>query len=269
MDSSNSTQSNDKQAQRVMHPLKFRLLQVKNISQTSPLMKRITLTGTDLGDFVSASPDDHVKVFFPKPGEEKPLIPKLGPNGPEIGDGENRPIMRDFTPVRFDNQARELELEFFLHEEGDATAWAKQAQVGQYLGVGGPRGSLVVPYAFDWYLLVGDESALPSFTRRLAELPANAKALVFVEISNADEKREFQSKAAVDVHWIIRSREEAGSSELFKQTILKTTFPHGDYFTWIATELQCSKDLKELLETVRGANPDWVKGTGYWKKDPT
>ena len=57
----------NKTSQRVMHPLKFRLLQVKDITQTSPLMKKIALTGEDLADFVSASPDDHVKVFFPKP----------------------------------------------------------------------------------------------------------------------------------------------------------------------------------------------------------
>jgi NADPH-dependent ferric siderophore reductase len=265
MDKQPSSQTH--KSERVMHPLKFRLLQVKQINHSSPLMKRITLTGEDLADFVSASPDDHVKVFFPKPGEEKPIVPKAGPNGPEIGDGENRPIMRDFTPVRFDNAAKELELEFFLHDQGDATTWAKQAQVGQYLGVGGPRGSLVVSYDFDWYLLVGDEAALPSFTRRLLELPAGSKALVFVEVSSSEEIRKFQSPAEIDVHWIVRSREEAGSSDLFKKTILKSTFPHGDYYTWIATELQCSKDLKELLETVRGANPEWIKATGYWKKN--
>lgn len=255
------------QTQRVMHPLKFRLLKVKQITQASPLMKRITLTGEDLADFVSASPDDHVKVFFPKPGEEKPVVPIAGPNGPVVPEGEDRPIMRDFTPVRFDNSACELDLEFFLHEDGDATTWAKQAQVGQYLGVGGPRGSHVVAYDFDWYLLIGDECAIPSFTRRLNELPANSKALVFVEVSNSEEVRKFESKAELDVHWIVRPKEEAGSSEMFKKTILKSTFPHGDYYSWIATELQCAKDLKELLETVRGANPDWIKSTGYWKKE--
>lgn len=254
-----------RQPQSVRHNLKFRLLQVKAITDISPRMRRITLTGEDLADFVSASPDDHVKVFFPKPGESMPVIPEVGPQGPVFPEGA-KPIMRDYTPRRYDNAAKELDLEFFLHEEGAAADWARHAQVGQYLGVGGPRGSLVVPYDFDWYLLVGDECAIPSFARRLAELPDNTEALVFVEIGNESEKREFESKAKVTVTWVSRKTHQPGDSALLKETLLRSNFPHGEYFSWIATELQCSKDIKELLETVRGANPEWIKATGYWKK---
>lgn len=253
--------------ERVMHPLKFRLLRVKAVIQLSEHMKRITLTGEDLADFNSASPDDHVKVFFPKPGELKPRVPEVGPSGPVIPEGEDRPIMRDYTPVRFDNAAKELDLEFFLHESSAATTWAKGAQVGHYLGIGGPRGSMIVPYDFDWYLMIGDEAAIPSFTRRLRELPAGVTALVFIEVGGPADVRTFESQALVQTQWIYRGARSAGSPELLKKEVLKTAFPHGDYFSWIATELQCSKDLKEMLETVRGANPDWIKATGYWKKD--
>ena len=54
---------------RVRHPLKFRLLRVERVDALSPALVRVTLTG-DLSDFVSASFDDHVKVFFPANGEE-------------------------------------------------------------------------------------------------------------------------------------------------------------------------------------------------------
>lgn len=257
-----------RQPQLVRHNLKFRLLQVKSITDISPRMKRITLTGEDLADFYSASPDDHVKVFFPKPGEEMPVVPEAGPQGPVFPEGA-KPIMRDYTPRRFDNAAKELDLEFFLHEKGPAAEWARSAQIGNYLGVGGPRGSTVVPYDFDWYLLIGDECAIPSFARRLSELPANAEAVVVVEIGNESEKREFESKAQVTTHWVLRENNPPGTAVKLKETVLKATLPHGDYFCWIATELQTSKELKELVETVRGANPEWVKATGYWKKNET
>lgn len=68
--------------------------------------------------------------------------------------------------------------------------------------------------------------------------------------------------------WVPHSGKDPGGSELLKDAILKTSFPYGDYFTWISAESQCVKDLKEFLETIRGANADWIKATGYWKKDP-
>ncbi|AHZ83726.1 NADPH-dependent ferric-chelate reductase [Bdellovibrio bacteriovorus] len=257
-----------RQPQSVRHNLKFRLLQVKSITDLSPRMRRITLTGEDLADFYSASPDDHVKVFFPKPGEKMPVVPELGPQGPVFPEGE-KPIMRDYTPRRYDNATKELDLEFFLHEKGPAADWARTAQIGSYLGVGGPRGSTVVPYDFDWYLLIGDECAIPSFARRLSELPANAEAVVVVEIGSESEKRDFESQARVTTHWVLRENHPPGTAAKLKESVLKALLPHGDYFCWIATELQTSKELKELVETVRGANPDWVKATGYWKKHET
>lgn len=253
-----------RQPQRVMHTLKFRTLEVKNISSLTPKTKRVLFTSPDLSDFVSGSPDDHIKLFFPKPGESTIAQPVLGPEGPLIPEGT---IMRDYTPLRYDNGKQELEIEFFLHEDGPATNWAKHAQVGFKIGAGGPRGSMIVPYDFDWYLMIGDESAIPSFSRRLKELPASAKALLFIETSSELEKREFLSDAKFEVHWVFRENQEAGSDELLKNAILKKSFPHGDYFTWISTELECSKKLRELLETVRGANSEWIKATGYWRKN--
>ena len=90
---------------RVRHPLKRRLLEVARVKMVTPHLKRVTLTGADLDDFVSASFDDHVKVFLPLPGQTKPLF----------GEGDEKPIARDFTPRRYDREARELDLEFVLH----------------------------------------------------------------------------------------------------------------------------------------------------------
>ena len=70
--------------------------------------------------------------------------------------------MRDYTPRRHDAEAGTLEIDFALHEAGPATQWAEQAKVGDLLGVGGPRGSFIVPTDFDWHLLIGDDTALPA-----------------------------------------------------------------------------------------------------------
>ena len=48
------------------------------------------------------------------------------------------------------------------HDGGPATSWAKAAVPGDTLEIGGPRGPTIVANDFDWFLLVGDETALPA-----------------------------------------------------------------------------------------------------------
>ena len=55
---------------RVRHEPRRRLLTVRQVERITPTMARMTLDG-DLAGFVSASYDDHVKVFFPLPGDTR------------------------------------------------------------------------------------------------------------------------------------------------------------------------------------------------------
>lgn len=89
-------------AQRVRHPIKIRQLQIKRITELSPFMRRITLTGDDLPGFVSASFDDHIKLLVPQQKGEVPVMPTLGDKGLVFPDGQPLPAMRDYTPRRYD-----------------------------------------------------------------------------------------------------------------------------------------------------------------------
>lgn len=124
------TISRDLTVQRVRHPLKMRLLQVLRTQLLSPQLLRVTLGGDDLADFTSSSFDDHIKVFFPAPGAERPVLPVVGPDGIVFPEGQPRPQARDYTPRRYDPVARELDIEFVLHGDGPASTWAAQARPG-------------------------------------------------------------------------------------------------------------------------------------------
>jgi NADPH-dependent ferric siderophore reductase len=185
----------DRVVTRVRHEVKMRRLEVRRSEGLSPSMVRLVLAGDDLAGFTSAGFDDHVKIFLPAPGAREPLLPTMGPKGLAFPEGAERPAARDFTPRKYDAEAGELTIDFVLHDAGPATAWAAQARPGDYLGVGGPRGSMIVPKDFRMHVLIGDETAIPAIARRLEELPGGVRARVFAEVEAPGHELNLESAA--------------------------------------------------------------------------
>jgi NADPH-dependent ferric siderophore reductase len=252
--------------ERVRHELKFRLLQVRRVQRITPAMVRVTLGGDALTGFASAAHDDHVKLFFPAPGEERPVLPEAGPNGSVFPEGVARPVARDYTPRRFDPEAGELDIDFALHGDGPATQWAAQASPGQWLGVGGPRGSFLVHGSFHAWLLVGDATALPAIARRLEELPAHARAIAVVEVADAAERQALASRASVDAVWVERGDALPGTPHLLRDAVMALALPAGDIYAWVAAEAAAARAVRQHLVEVRRMPREWVKASAYWKR---
>ncbi|NUX99560.1 siderophore-interacting protein [Paraburkholderia youngii] len=254
---------------RVRHPLKFRLLQVKQVRALTPHLIRVTFTGDDLHDFVSASFDDHIKVFFSEPGADKPTLPQAGADGPVFPEGK-RPTARDFTPRRFDRDARELDIEFAMHDAGPAATWAAQAQVGQYLGVGGPRGSMVIPTGFDWHLLIGDDTALPAIARRLEELPAGTRVAAVIEVADPSARIEFTTQAELHLVWCYRSEADTQTGargEALLHAVRDTWLPeNGEGYVWAAGEAATIRAVRQHLCGERGVDKARIRAASYWKQ---
>jgi len=250
---------------RVRHSPKFRMLTVARIRDLTPRMRRMTLTGDDLAGFVSSGFDDHIKLFFPRPGEDQPARPAIGADGRSIWEENQKPPSRDFTPRRYDAEAGELDADFALHDNGPATNWATKVRPGLKLGVGGPRGSFVISTAFDWHLLIGDEAALPAIGRRLEELPATAQAFVVADIADANEELSLMSKATFDVKWVHRDGARPGSVEGLDYAARALQLPPGQGFTWIAAETAVAKHLRQIL-IERGFDRRWMRAAGYCKQ---
>ena len=227
-----------RQVQRVRHELIRRELQVLRVEPVSPHFRRITLGGEALEGFVSASFDDHLKLLL------------------DLGTGA--PVGRDYTPLRFDAAARELVLEFALHGVGPAAHWASQAQPGQQVTIGGPRGSFIVPLDYDWHLLVGDETALPAITRRLEELPATTRALVIVHVADPADQRALTSRAALDVRWM-------ASADALIAAVHALQLPLGEGYAWCAGEAATTAELRRILVSDKGHDRHAIRAAAYWK----
>lgn len=147
-----------------MHELRRRRLTVRETRRVAPEMVRVTLTGSDLDGFVSEGPADHVKLFLPD-ATGSIALPNEG-NPAAV-------IMRDFTPLpRVSAAAPVLDLDFYTHANaGPASSWAVAAAPGDEIVVAGPRGSRGIPSGVGSYVIVADETAMPSACRWLAQTP--------------------------------------------------------------------------------------------------
>ena len=246
---------------RVSHEIKRRRLQVLQVVDLTPRMRRITLGGPELAGFASLGTDDHVKLLFPQNAEEQAALDNFNPSA---GKAQGpMPEMRDYTPRRYDLDTLELDIDFVLHGDGPASTWAAQAEPGQYLNIAGPRGSMIVPDIFDSYLLVGDETALPAIARRLEGLAPNRRALVVVEVENGAEQQILQSPAQVQVIWVLRE----GRQDNLLRTVQQLEMPGGKLYAWVATESKVSRQIRKVLLEEKGLDQDLVKAVGYWKAE--
>jgi NADPH-dependent ferric siderophore reductase len=231
--------------ERVRRETRRRAVTVAAITDITPRMRRLTLAGDDLAGFESASYDDHIKLFFP------------------VGPSET--AARNITPRRFDAAARTLDVDIALHD-GPIGTWARDVAIGAGAAVGGPRGSTVVPADFDWYLLLGDETALPAIGRRLEELPSGARAIVIVEVAGADDEQPLTSRAATEITWLHRGSADAGTTAQLQAALARLTLPPGDGYLWAACEFEAARAIRTDL-VARGVPREWIRVAAYWKRN--
>lgn len=247
---------------RVRHDLKLRGVRVTEWVDITPRMRRITLGGKALAGFVTPAYDDHVKLFFPLP-DGRFVLPEFGSNGPVFPPGARSPA-RDYTPRRYDAARGRLDIDFVLHGDGPAARWAAGVALGHELAIGGPRGSMVVFGDFNYYLLVGDETALPAIGRRLEELPPGSCAIARIEVASKAEEQRFTTPADLDLQYVHRGDAPAGTVPLLQQAIGELALPSGHGFHFVAGEAQMVRDLRALLVEHHGIDQDSLKAAAYW-----
>lgn len=253
--------------EKLRHPIKTRLLKVKRITDLNSSMRRITLTGEDLLGFFSASFDDHIKLIVPDAIGAQPNVPQVGPAGLIFQEGKPKPAMRDYTPRRYDAATNELDIDFVLHHEGPATDWANHAKPGHYIGIAGPRGSFVIPTAFDWHLLIGDETAIPAISRRLEELPKEAKAIVVIKIVTDDARTEPSGECMLDVHWVREAEPTIPGMGQLESAVRNIKLPEGEGYVWAAGEYSDIKSVRLYLTQELGIAKSRIRAASYWRKD--
>ncbi|AWB89423.1 siderophore-interacting protein [Salinibacterium hongtaonis] len=243
----------------------IRTLTVSRVTRIGASFVRITLTGDSLATFSSTGPADHVKVFFADPATGVLSVPVMTPEGPRRPEG-GVVVSRDYTPRAFrpatEDSPAELDLDFVVHgSDAPASSWAEAAAPGDSLTIAGPRGSRPAPTGMKRVVLGADETALPSVSRWISQLPESVEIFAFVELSH-DSDAVYLSPADVNrahVIWLPK-----GESAL--ERAIRNLGPiEDDTYVWVAGEAGALVPIRRYLRRELGLPASQVKVDGYWK----
>ncbi|WP_236243707.1 siderophore-interacting protein [Streptomyces sp. CC228A] len=251
-------------AEKVGYPIRVRRTEVVRTAMVGAGLLRVTLGGEGAERFEAHAPDEHVKVLFPEP-DGSLRLPE--PNGLMLKWPRPAPTSREYTVRRHDPVAGEIDIDFALHASGLASDWARAVEPGAVVHVAGPPGGLIVPHAYDRYVLAGDLTALPAIARRLEELPRTARGWAFVEVADAAEEIELSAPEGFEVHWLHRGDRPAGSGDALARSVTAVSVPAGErVFVWAAGEAGQLKPLRRWVRDDLRLEKADHDITGYWKR---
>lgn len=262
-----------------VHPVTLREVEVLRVLDLTPGMRRITLGGPQLRAFTSANGfpqpafeslgfDDDIRLVFPYPGRTEPVLPVQKERGVELPRNP-RPLSRVYTVRHWDakaGEAGEIDIDFVKHGIGVGTTWAYRAQPGDRIHLYGPSTSRALPDDADWFLAVGDETAVPAIARLLDDLPEDARGRVLIEVTEDSHRVDLRELANVDVTWLVSGGAEATTSTVLLDAVRNGGWWEGRAFAWLAGEHTSVRDLRRHLVEDRGLAKEDIDFTGYWRR---
>ena len=139
------------------------------------------------------------------------------------------------------------------------------AESGRSIGIVGPKRSRLVRADYDWFLMIGDETGLPSIARRLEEMTPGKRAVAIIEVDRPENEQQIETAADATIVWAHRNGVPSGKSKALEEAVRDTIFPNGEYFVWAGSEATTLKPIRRHLLDDRGARTEWSRITGHWK----
>jgi NADPH-dependent ferric siderophore reductase len=241
-----------------------RRVTVTAVSKIAPRLVSVEVTGEELDGFATAAPTAHLKVMLPPPGADRLRLPEQTPDGPVWTHDESlRPVVRTYTPRRYDPATKTLEIQFVLHGAGPASEWAERVAVGDEIAVAGPGGRFALDPAAERWWMAADESALPAVGTLLDALPDTASAEVHIEVEGPDDEIELPSAAKTTVTWHHRRSATAFGAELADAARF-ADIADGTRI-WVACEATAMRGIRRYFSRERGLPVSSLVTRGYWR----
>jgi NADPH-dependent ferric siderophore reductase len=237
---------------------------VVSVSRLTPRLVSVRVRGDALEGFQIDAPTAHIKVFLPAEGQDAPVLPEQTTDGPVRPEGgEPRPVVRTYTPRRFDAATRTLEVQFVLHGEGPASEWAECVKPGDRLAVAGPGGRFSLDESAERWWIAADESAIPAVGTLLEALPASVTADVHIEAGGQDDEIDLPGPAKTTVTWHHRRVPDAWGAELAGAA--RAAGIGDSTKVWVACEAAAMRGIRRYLMTERSVPASSLVTRGYWR----
>ncbi|TFV67182.1 UNVERIFIED_ORG: siderophore-interacting protein [Bacillus sp. AZ43] len=239
------------------------VLTVVSVSDVTPSVRRVTLSGEPAA-VAAAGPT--VNLLVPRVDDPRPRWPRIQRDGRIVWpEGSHGVALRSYTARRQDPDAGEIDIDFVLHGDGPAAAWAAAARPGAVLAVAGAASLAERPAR--WLLLAGDETALPAISRLLAAAPAGTAGIALLEVAGPEEEQPLVAPDGVELRWLHRGTTPPGESTLLVDAVAALDRPEGDdVFAWVGAESATVRAIRADLRGRWGLSRAQHHAIGYWRR---
>jgi NADPH-dependent ferric siderophore reductase len=225
-------------------------------------MVRLTLAGAELAGFNRTGAAGHVRVWIPNASGEL-VHPGSIAEGVDVPPDRRSPT-RVYTPRSFRPEQLELDLDVVLHGVGPLSTWAAAARPGDPVVIAGPGGVYTPDPDADWYLLAGDETAIPAIGTVLETIAPNVEIAVLLEVADAIDEQPLPAHPGARVRWLHRGEGRPGST--LSEAIRSVDVPRtGAARVWIAGEAAAIRVMRRDLLSRAAIEPSSLHTRGYWK----
>ncbi|SFG31423.1 siderophore-interacting protein [Neptunomonas qingdaonensis] len=223
-----------------------RKLDVIRTDSVTPHMLRVTLGGEGLNNFPANQESSYIKLMFPQPGDARSQV-------------------RTYT-VR-QQRANEIDVDFVIHDvAGPASAWAAQATPGDSILVGGPGPKKEISPEADWFLLIGDMTALPAISVNIASLPEDATGYAVIEVLDKADIQALPHPENFELHWVVNPITDPSGNTLLGR-VRQLSWLKGQVSVWAACEFSSMRVLRKYFKEERKEQTHQLYISSYWKLD--
>jgi NADPH-dependent ferric siderophore reductase len=187
------------------------------------------------------------------------------------GDPDIEIVGRRLYTIRpVEGDWRRMELNFVMHGDGLASNWAAAATVGSPLIANLGFGDRVMDIdelpAVQTYVLLGDETCVPTVATMLERLPAGCDVFVCIEVGGPEDEWTFETKANATIQWIHRDA-EAGTTDYLRTYCENFAWPaNGSVHVWAGAEGRQIYALRKQLREEVGLQRGQYQLLGFWRR---
>lgn len=251
----------------IARPPNFHILEVVARQKLTPHMLRLTFSADNVVCF-SDLKALHVNLMLQHPEALEPQWPSVGANGviswekPEL-----RPTMRKYTIRSVDVSASTLDIDFVLHNDaGPGSMFAQDAEIGDRIGIIGPGGGGLAEA--DWYLFLGDETALPAIARMMENLPLGSRGKAIIEVADCGEVQSLPVPTGFDTEWLFRAGRSPSANSQLIDAVKLVKFPAADenVYVWAGCEFETFRTIRSFMRKDRCLTTAQHLVVSYWRR---